>query len=149
LAKTYNWRRFWLPADSTFYLDDGAYLFDPTDKFLASLNPGIADLFELRGKPCKILFGESGMGKSSALRADFARIKESWAGTDDRGALIDVGAVTSISDLRSSIENDAEVLTWRSAGRGVMNLYLDSLDEANPAYPAISKGLMAVMNALA
>jgi hypothetical protein len=145
LRKIYNWRRFWLPANASVYLEDDAYLPDPTEKYFVAFNPEVADLVKLREHPCKILVGESGMGKSSAIRADFARLEESWEATDDRGALLDIGAVTSVTDLRSEIENHPAVRAWRSSGRGVMNLHLDSLDEAIPAYPAISKSLMTVI----
>jgi hypothetical protein len=147
LRRKYPWRRYWLPSDSIPYLDDDAYLPDPAEKYLASLNPGISDLAGLLDQPCKILFGESGMGKSSTLEAEVPEtVNPEKSG--NRVVRVDIGAAASLTDLQSLILNDPVIREWNATGAGAMNIHLDSLDEAIPAYSAIAKGLAFVLRQL-
>lgn len=148
MTRKYPWRRYWLPSDSILYLDDDAYLPDPAERYLASLNPGISDLAALREKPCKILSGESGMGKSSAVNADASDVQENPAGSGNQIVLVDIGGTTSLTDLQALILNDPVIREWNATDTGTINIHLDSLDEAIPAYSAIAKGLAFVFRQL-
>lgn len=141
----YDWHRFWVPENAPLQLEDDAFLPDPGDKFFGPQNPDAAHLLQLQGEPCLILLGESGLGKTRAVQADFARLKAGWAGGPDRGALIDIGSVTSDVGLRSKLLDHAEIRTWRASADGTMHLYLDSLDEAVAANSKAHKVLIETL----
>jgi len=144
LHKTYAWRRFWVRADTELLLEDDAYLPDPEGDFSRFLNRGTVTLAEACGDSCSLLLGEPGIGKSKSLQADFGRLIQTWAATGEMGALIDVGAVTSLTDLETLMLANESIRRCRD-GVGMLHLCLDSLDEALPNYPGLPKALMSVI----
>jgi hypothetical protein len=133
LQKTYAWRRFWAREDTELLLEDNSYLPDPKHDFAQFLNPGFATLEKVCEEPCAILLGEPGMGKSRSLQADFDELARAWALANDVWALIDISAVTGLTDLQTLLMNDPRVVSWLG-GSGILHLGLDSLDEALPTY---------------
>ena len=70
-----------------------------------------------------------------------------WASSNETGALIDLGAVTSLTDLRTLLLGDLRVRSWIDGG-GIFHLCLDSLDEALPTYPGLPKALIGLIKEL-
>jgi hypothetical protein len=138
LHKIYDWRRFWVRADTELFLEDNAYLPDPEREVSRSLNEGVGTLAEACAGHCSILLGEPGIGKSKSLKADFERLPPTWAAAGEEGELIDMGAVTSLTDLRTVLLENDKVQRWRD-GFGILHLCIDSLDEALPGYPGLPK----------
>jgi hypothetical protein len=147
LHKIYAWRRFWVRADTELLLEDDAYLPDPERDFSRFMNQGVGTLAEACDDPCSILLGEPGIGKSKSLEADFDKLVHIWAAAGDAGALIDIGAAASLTDLRTVLLANDNVRRWRDSG-GIFHLCLDSLDEALPNYPGLPKALMSVIQEL-
>ena len=147
MQKIYAWQRFWVRADTELLLEDEAYLPDPEGDFSQFMNRGVGTLAKASNDLCSILIGESGIGKTKSLQAEFDNLLQSWKTAGETGALIDIGAVASLTDLRSLLlENDA-VLRWCD-GVGILHLCLDSLDEALPNYSGLPKALMGVIKEL-
>jgi hypothetical protein len=142
----YAWRRFWVREGSDLLLEDDAYLPDPEEEYGSFFNSEVLSLEQISGEACKILLGEAGMGKSRSLRIEFDELRNRCSG-DDTGALIDIGAVTSMTDLQGLLAKDTEVCRW-AEGLGMLHLYFDSLDEALPRYPALPKALASVVQGL-
>jgi hypothetical protein len=148
LHKIYAWRRFWVRADTELLLEDDAYLPDPEGDFSRFINGGVGTLAEACDDPCSILLGEPGIGKSKSLQADFDKLVHSWEAAGEAGALIDIGAIASLTDLRTLLLVNDNVRRWRD-GVGIrLHLCLDSLDEALPNYPGLPKALMSVIQEL-
>ena len=147
LQKIYAWRRFLVRAETELLLEDNAYLPDPEEEFSRFMNRGVGTLAEACDDPCSILLGEPGIGKSKSLQADFDKLVHVWAGAGETGALIDIGAVASLTDLRTLLLANDNVRRWRD-GVGIFHLCLDSLDEALPNYSGVSKALMSVIQEL-
>jgi hypothetical protein len=147
LHKIYAWRRFWVRADTELLLEDEAYLPDPEGDFSRFMNRGVGTLAEASDDLCSIRLGEPGIGKSKSLQADFDKLVHIWAAAGEGGALIDIGAVASLTDLRTLLLANDNVRRWRD-GVGIFHLCLDSLDEALPNYPGLPKALMSVIQEL-
>jgi hypothetical protein len=77
-------RRFWLPRGDDPGLSDDGFLVDPESR-LAQVRGSSAVPFEaIQANPVLILLGESGIGKSNALKAECDQIKSAVSGTSDR-----------------------------------------------------------------
>ena len=147
MQKIYPWKRYWVRSDAELTLEDDAYLPDPEEQFSQFLNPRMVTVAQICEGQCSVVLGEPGSGKSRSLHADFAELKPIWATKGETGVLIDLGSVTSLTDLRALLLEDESVRQWLS-GNSVMHLGLDSLDEAISTYAGISKGLMTVIQGL-
>lgn len=88
------------------------------------------------------------MGKSSAVKADASDVQENPAGSGNQIVLVDIGGATGLTDLQALILNDPVIREWNVTDAGAINIHLDSLDEAIPAYNAIAKGLAFVLRQL-
>ena len=65
---TYNWNRYWVPREGSFSFDFDGFLHPPTTQAqFAQWRKTAAVSFEgLLAKPCLVLLGEPGIGKSFA-----------------------------------------------------------------------------------
>ena len=147
MHKIYAWQRFWVRTDTELLLEEDAYLPDPEEDLSRLMNGGVGTLADACGDLCSILLGEPGVGKSKSLEADFEPLVQRWGSVGETGALIDIGAVASLTDLRALLLENENVRRWR-AGIGILHMCLDSLDEALPIYPGLSKALMNVIREL-
>lgn len=111
------------------------------------MNRGVGTLADACGDLCSILLGEPGIGKSKSLQADFDPPVQSWCAAGEAGALIDIGAVASLTDLSTLLLANENVRGWRPGG-GIFHLCLDSLDEALLIYSGLPKALMNVIQEL-
>lgn len=109
-------------------LSDAGFLSDPTSQFLSSNHARPLTLDELAAYRGLILLGEPGMGKSTTLKMDEARL--SAQDSQLHAALkVDLRAFSSEAALCRRTFETAEFRSWAS-GSTQMVLYLDSLDEA-------------------
>ncbi len=111
------------------------------------MNRGVGTLADACDNLCSILLGEPGIGKSKSLQADFDGLVQSWGAAGEAGALIDIGAIASLTDLRTLLLANENVRRCRD-GVGILHLCLDSLDEALPIYSGLPKALMNVIQEL-
>jgi nucleoside phosphorylase/predicted NACHT family NTPase len=121
----YGWRRFWSPPTAGITITAEGYLEDPDQRWLGSSpNPDARTLDTLAERPCLVLLGEPGMGKSRELARHAA--EERTAG----GQVLELHLHDYQSDtaLREDLLRHPDILAW-SAGSAALTLYLDGLDE--------------------
>jgi hypothetical protein len=68
------------------------------------------------------------MGKTSSLSSDRSELSKTWADRGEFGALVDIGAVASMTDLQARISESVNACGW-TGGNAVLHLGMDSLDE--------------------
>lgn len=119
----YPWKRFWCPRDGAFSLADDGFLYDPDSEYGELANPAVRSFDKISARPCLVLLGGPGSGKTFALREEAeARTKA--------GALvhrIDLREYGEEASLRSAFAGQP-FQDWE-AGSSRLELFLDSLDE--------------------
>jgi hypothetical protein len=125
--KLFQWQRFWVPRTGSIDLSDGGFLADPTHP-LRSFGTKAQQLAQLAGYRAIVLLGEPGIGKSTTLLEEAARVgMQADDGTMSIHA--DLRAYSSESLLHKRVFESAEFLAWKT-GDSHLFLHLDSLDEA-------------------
>jgi hypothetical protein len=71
LSKNYDWVRFWVDPTAELHLTDGAFLVDP--RHSPGINEHARTLHDLRERPCLVLLGEQGVGKTREVQRYLAR----------------------------------------------------------------------------
>jgi len=84
------------------------------------------------------------IGKSKSLQADFGRLIQTWAATGEMGALIDVGAVTSLTDLETLMLANESIRRCPRRRRDVAFVPRFTGRSA-PELPRLPKALMSVI----
>jgi hypothetical protein len=120
--------RFWIPEGSEIALLDNGFMPDPEGRWTSAYVPEVESLEEIRA-PCLILIGEPGLGKTTALKVEFARIESELTG-DDRAHWVALGDTRDRGELRAAIFEADVFREWIEAEEGTLHLFLDSLDEA-------------------
>ena len=66
------WKRFWTPLGDPIGcgFDGRGFLDDPGDSFPRHYNAHLVSLEDVRERPCLLLLGEPGMGKTTTLEAE-------------------------------------------------------------------------------
>src|SRR5947207_11213645 len=112
-GKLLPWQRFWVPQGGKISAgDDGrGFLDDPEGEFGLSRNPDVVKIEALLQRPCVVLSGQPGIGKT----VEFNSLRErraDWLAPDE--ALIDFHCrhVTSPETLRLET---VESLEWKKA----------------------------------
>jgi hypothetical protein len=120
----YDWKRFWCPREGRMASDGEGFLLDP-DVNRGPVRWTDAVCFkEIDDRPCLILLGEPGIGKSDAM-------KELRKGAEARRA---AGEEVLFVDLRfkrnpaDELFGDPKFKRWQD-GTSVLRLFIDSLDE--------------------
>jgi predicted NACHT family NTPase len=124
----FDWKRFWCPREGAIRLTDGGFLFDPESEYGPRLNPHVVPFEQIADKPCLVLLGEPGIGKTTALERYRG---ETEAAVRCAGEVLlwrDLNAYQSDNLLVRSVFEDPAFTAWR-AGSGTLHLFLDSLDE--------------------
>jgi len=125
--KVYNWKRFWCNREAGFNLGDDGFLVDPDSEYGRVYNPNLLSSQDLISKPCLVLLGEPGIGKSYEINA-FQQSTISQLATDQDILPFDLRAFSSDSLLYTSIFEDEKFKRWLN-GTHYLYLFLDSLDE--------------------
>ena len=124
----YGWKRFWCPRDGQMNLGDRGFLFDPDSEYGPILNPGVVPFDRIAAKPCLVLLGEPGIGKTTAMKNEFQAVYAQTRGTRDDVWLLDLGIFGSYTELSKALFDDPKFHNWLS-GSYVLHLFLDALDE--------------------
>jgi hypothetical protein len=122
----YDWERFWYPKGGEYKSDYAGYLENPrsTYAYLTNPNPDVVPFENISEKPCLVLLGEPGMGKSFAIKQAFDQSKEK--GKDS--LFFELRGYDSSSDLREEIFENQNFKSWID-GSHRLDLFLDSFDE--------------------
>ncbi len=117
----YPWTRFWCPQGGHMAMDGEGYLLDPTRHPERYQLTDVVPFDRIAEKPCLLLLGEPGMGKSSAIK-QLAKTTQS------------PGHEHLAIDLRYQRRSDEDVFGtpefqgWLN-GKSSLHLIIDSLDE--------------------
>src|ERR1017187_1148175 len=134
LSKNYDWVRFWVDPTAALHLTDGAFLVDP--RHWPGINEHARTLHALRERPCVVLLGEQGVGKTSEVKRYLAATSgESQPGLVSR--YIHLAEYATEEALRRDLIEDLGFASWRN-GSGIYELFLDSLEES-PLIEVIGK----------
>ena len=74
MTQVYEWKRFWCPRESRIKLSDGGYLVDPDLEWGRLLNSDVLPFVSIVEKPCLVLLGEPGIGKSFAIESEWSAL---------------------------------------------------------------------------
>ncbi|MEO6423747.1 MAG: hypothetical protein ABIR84_14025 [Candidatus Nitrotoga sp.] len=132
----HNWPRFWVPLGTALPFDGSGFFSDPEDKhahyFYTGYQPKLIQ--QLTGFPVAILLGEPGIGKSTALKEEFNRLKAS----NEACLYRELNQYHSDNRLISDIFESKELRTWLQ-GHHPLTLLLDSLDECSLTIPNVAR----------
>ena len=121
--------RFWVPRTGAVDLSDGGFLADPTQMVLLRRTEPPLALPDLESYRALALLGEPGVGKSTTLEAEDARIRSSRHQEGAMSVHVDLRAFSSEGLLVQKVFANPEIAGWKS-GTSQLFLHLDSLDEA-------------------
>lgn len=133
--------RLWIPAGAAVaYLDDG-FIPDVDGPWAAYL-PDVGPLPMLRAGECRMLLGEPGLGKSTALHAA-AEALITHQGVE-REVVIEValGETSDEATLERFLFGSQQWRDWAEAPDGDLYLLLDGLDEARLRVPVVRHVLL-------
>lgn len=133
----YDWNRFWCPRGDTIHVTDDGYLVDPESGLGQYSNKQVLLLASMLAKPCLVLLGEAGIGKSTELRT---LCVASEVGAASCLLKIDLGAYEDETSLRQDFFESAVFQDWKCGG-DTLTVVLDSLDEALLEMPRIKSVL--------
>jgi hypothetical protein len=125
-AKPFAWQRFWVSRTDAIDLSDGGFFVDPTQPY--SSRNAARPLDELGQYRALALLGEPGIGKSTTLREEAARLHGQHA-HGVKSIHIDLRAFSTEGLLYKKLFENETFIEW-AAGNNNLILQLDSLDEA-------------------
>jgi hypothetical protein len=131
--------RYWIPEGKEIPLYDAGFMPDPEGPFGAGL-PDTRSLDQLRDTNCLVLIGEPGLGKTTAMEAEYRSIATSLS-PEDRALLVELGFTRVGTELREAIFGSNEFTEWLES-EGRLFLFLDSLDEARVRIEHVAKLLL-------
>ncbi|QLE54789.1 NACHT domain-containing NTPase [Nostoc sp. TCL26-01] len=106
----------------------GGYLCNPEEDWGHIYNPDLVAFDTILEKPCLVLLGEAGMGKTTAAKQAYSQISQRLSGSEDVCLWFRLGDYESDKDLCDAIFQDETFQAWRR-GKHKLYLFLDSLDE--------------------
>jgi hypothetical protein len=123
------WKRFWCPqgTDVSCGLFGDAFLTDPESDFGAHVNAHLVKLQELLDRPCLVLCGEPGIGKSKTLEAAADDIRANLPSGEN---LIWV-EFRAIPDIGTFTRRTLDLENWRAWRKSneKLTLVIDGVDE--------------------
>ncbi len=141
------WKRLWYPREGQVSLADSGFLLDPESELAKYYQTGVVPFDSICDTKCLVLLGEPGIGKSSALKAEFESAKIAAADKSDRAEWFDLRDFSSEDRLSREILESDEVRKWQSS-QEILHLYLDSLDEGLLRIDNISRVLLSILQKL-
>lgn len=137
----YNWKRYWTKRGEPFPMDYDGYLIDNSDR----KEDKELVLFDSIKKPCLVLLGEPGIGKSRTLLQEVNKLKKQLAQTKDDVQLVDLRDVFNRGELKEDLFDKEFFCNWLE-GNHHLHLFLDSFDESLMQYQALASLLGKRLN---
>jgi len=137
-------RRFWVPRGTDPDLSDDGFLFDPESKSAQVRGSSELPFEAIANEPVLILLGEPGIGKSTALEAEYDRITSAVTATNKGNLWVDLGRYGSDSLL------DRRLLRAKLFRRHEKecNIFLDGFDECINRVPNLPSLLLEFLSKL-
>ena len=104
--------RFWLPYGEEIPLLDDGFMPDPSDRWLGGYVPDFRSLKDLGDIPLLILIGEPGLGKTTALRSEFERVRAEIKDTTDHAHWVRLGSTRQEDVLERKIFESTAYKAW-------------------------------------
>jgi hypothetical protein len=145
--RTYNWKRYWCRREGQFSLADGGFLVDPNSEAARYYKSDVVAFESIASKPCLVLLGEPGIGKSTALDREYASVGRTLSGTGGDILRADLGEYSTDGQLSRKVFGSTEIERW-TRGNYNLHLFLDSLDEARLRIDNISAVLRSELRDL-
>lgn len=117
---------------------DNGFFPDPYGEWSVYYSGSAKELEQLGSISCAVLLGEPGTGKSTALRADYKRVKATGA----KAQFVHLGETQDESSLRARLFESDTFKSW-GGGDDHLHLFLDSLDEARLRVETVATMLMS------
>ncbi|MEA5567213.1 hypothetical protein [Anabaena sp. UHCC 0399] len=127
-TQDYKFKRFWYPLSVTLKYTCGGYLCNPEEEWGHIYNPELLAFDTILEKPCLVLLGEAGMGKTTAAEHAYFQISQRLSGSEDVCLWFKLINYDSDKDLCDAIFINETFQAWLK-GRHKLHLFLDSLDE--------------------
>ncbi len=140
--RTYDWLRFWAPLGEPLTLDFDGFLPDPNARIGRTLNSKAQAWSQLAARPCLVLLGEPGMGKSTEVTRA-SRASEA----SGRAKHIDLAHYSSEERLLRDAFESTDVANWLANGHA-FELFFDALDESLLVVRTFAKNLVARLSEL-
>lgn len=126
----YDWTRYWTPEEDEPDLRNG-FLVDPEQavspfRRSAPDNDSLMSLAEIE-KPCAVLLGEPGIGKSTEVEKLYDQLQEQTR-AEQHVLKVELGMIVGYSSLQGELLEAPEVQAWKQ-GEAELTLILDALDE--------------------
>ena len=124
--------RYWVPFGGEINLFEDGFIPDPGGDWSSKYIPEALPLSKIPERGL-ILIGEPGLGKTTALRAEYRRVsKELGEEGEERGLAhwVGLGETRDPVQLRDAIFGAEQFERWRRSDDLTLHLFLDSLDEA-------------------
>lgn len=123
------WKRYWSPLgkEITSFSDDGFFP-DPDHSFGRHLNPAVLSTEQVLDRPCVVLCGQPGIGKTTVLLSARTAI-ESRPGADPRPLWISLRDIPSVEIFhRKAFETD-KWRAWLNQADARLTMVVDAIDE--------------------
>lgn len=143
----YPWKRFWYPRGGQISLADSGFLVDPESEYAPYYPQNVAPFDVIAHSPCLVLLGEPGIGKSTALKAEYKATKVAAEVAGDTALFFDLRDYSSDERLERKVFKCDAVQAWL-AGQRTLHLFLDSLDEGLLLIDNISRVILSELEAL-
>lgn len=126
-TNNHDWERLWCKLDGMLTLDESGFLFDPDAKESFYKKTDVVKYKEINNLNCLILLGEPGIGKTTTLRKEYLKHKNS--SNDSQIFLFkDLNEYGDENRLIKEIFNSHEIEQWLKSDKNLY-LYLDGIDE--------------------
>jgi len=143
----YPWKRFWYSRGGHFSLADDGFLLDPDSKEAKYFESPARPFDAISEIPCLMLLGEPGIGKSTALKTEFDRLKAAISESGDEALWFDLGDYASDDRIERKVFKCDALQTWRG-GMRTLHLFLDGLDESLLHFGNIARVLRSELEEL-
>ena len=121
----HKWPRFTIPTGTLPFLD-GDFLFDPMSEQGRSVNAAAAEFNSLADRPCIVLLGDSGFGKSDVFRKAYNAIRLA-NDANHRAIFCDVADFAD-DVLIDRFLSSTPFADWTNS-EATLSLFIDGLDE--------------------
>jgi hypothetical protein len=141
---TYDWKRYWVPREGGFSFDSQGFLLPPARdaEWAKYWKTDVVGIEELLTKPCLVLLGEPGIGKSFAIRDVEEQTRKARLGAKAMILARDLSSYSTDSLLVEDVFNSREFLSWQQ-NDGALHMFLDSFDECLLRVDAVAELLAA------
>lgn len=124
----YPWKRYWCLREGSMNLSDGGYLSDPDATYGNIYNKDVVDFETISKKPCLVLLGEPGIGKTSSMQLEKISIERKIESEGNKILWLDL---RSYGDEKRLVEKLFHNKLFQELQRSdyILHVFLDSLDE--------------------